>query len=90
MDASSMQLAKALGGDITSPSQHAVKREQAVIVADAIANLTDDQRDVLLMRQMHRIPFDEIGNKIGKSSGAVRMIWLRALECLKKNIDSNP
>ena len=89
LDRSSMQLGNALGAEITSPSHRAVQREQAVVVADAIANLSDEQREVILLRQMHRIPFEEIGKKLGKSSGAVRMIWLRSLERLKKSIDQS-
>ena len=87
MNHSSMHLANALGDSITSPSCQAVKREQAVLIADAIAQLPEEQRTVITMRQMSRIPFTEIAEHLGKSPGAVRMIWLRALESLKKRVE---
>ena len=84
---SSIRLAQAFGDDMATPSKQAIRREQAVLVADAIAQLPEIQQKVITMRQIHRVPFDEIGAKLDKSSAAVRMIWLRSLESLKKKID---
>ena len=87
LDRSSINLVNALGGTGLSPSTQAVQREQAVLVADAIANLPPEYRQVILMRQIHGIPFPEIAERMDRSPGAVRMLWLRALESLKKAID---
>lgn len=86
IDRSSMQIVNALGADISSPSHRASEREQAVLVADAIAALPPIHRQVMLMRQVQRIPFAEIGIQLEKSPGAIRMIWLRALEKLKQSL----
>lgn len=87
LDRSSEILGTALCSQISSPSQKIAKREQAVLVADAIARLSVEQRDIIIERQVHRKPFDEIATLTGKTSAAVRMSWLRALEKLKIHLN---
>ncbi len=84
MELSSHILGGALVAEIPSPSEHFQRREQAVIVADAIASLSPDQRTVIIQRQIHQRPFQEIADQMNKTSGAVRMIWLRGLEKLRR------
>ncbi|MGD9126541.1 MAG: sigma-70 family RNA polymerase sigma factor [Planctomycetia bacterium] len=67
-----------------SPSKDACRREEVVQLADYLASLPDDYRDVLTMRHLQGLPFDEIAEQMGRSSGAVRMLWLRALEKLRQ------
>src|SRR3954466_7939403 len=48
------------GGLIASqstPSQHVARREQAVILADALANLPEDYREVIVQRHLEALPF---------------------------------
>jgi RNA polymerase sigma-70 factor (ECF subfamily) len=61
IDRSSMNLAQAFDAGMSTPSVQAARREQAVLVADAIANLPAQYRKVIMMRQIDRIPFSEIG-----------------------------
>ena len=70
MDQSSVQLANALGGHISTPSRQAAKREQAVMVADAIANLPDEYRYVIIQRQVHRVCVRRYRCPIGQSRQA--------------------
>ena len=67
-----------------SPSKNACRREEVVQLADHLASLPDDYRDVLTMRHLQGLPFDEIAEQMGRSSGATRMLWLRALEKLRQ------
>jgi len=40
------------------------------------------------LRTLERDPFDQIAPKIGRSVGAVRMLWARALEKLNRSLES--
>lgn len=70
----------ALARNVSSPSSQASHREQAVLLADGLARLPDDYRDVLILRNLEHLPFEKVGRKMGRSAGAARMLWMRALE----------
>jgi RNA polymerase sigma-70 factor, ECF subfamily len=67
-----------------SPSSLLNRKERLHSVLDRIAELPPHYRDVLFLRHIEDLPFEEVAQRLGKSSGAVRMIWLRALETLRE------
>ena len=69
-----------------SPSQHVLRWEQEVLVAAALEQLPDDHRDVLLLRNLERLPFEEVAKRMGRSAGACRMLWMRAIAGLKEQL----
>ena len=87
LDRSSMRIDRVLADSISSPSAQAARRERAVILADALARLPGDYRDVIVMRHLEEAPFAEIALKMGRSSGAVRMLWVRGLERLRNELE---
>ena len=72
----------ALASPLSTPSAHAARREQAVLLAAALAQLPDDYREVVTMRHLEDRSFEEVAAAMGRTSGAVRMLWMRALERL--------
>jgi RNA polymerase sigma-70 factor (ECF subfamily) len=72
-----------------SPSSHAIRRERAVLIADALAELPPDYREVFLLRAVEHVPLAEIATRMGRSSGAVRMLWVRVLERLNRMLEEN-
>lgn len=48
--------------------------------------LTDDQQDVILMRFVDDLSYQEIAHAMGKSEGAVRLIQHRAIQELRKRV----
>lgn len=82
LDQSCQAAHDALARGISSPSAQASRREQAVLLADALARLPADYRDVIVMRNLQGFKFDEIAARMGRSAGAVRMLWARSLEKL--------
>jgi RNA polymerase sigma-70 factor (ECF subfamily) len=76
------QAHEALAAPLSTPSAHAVRREQAVLLANALARLPADHREVILRRHLDGQSFDEVAAGMGRSAGAVRMLWMRALERL--------
>jgi len=67
-----------------TPSQIVAQREREIELADAIAHLTDDHREVIILRNLQRLPFDEIARRMDRSRPAVQMLWMRAIRKLQQ------
>lgn len=70
-----------------SPSSIFQRQEEFTNLLNRIGNLPSHYRDVLLLRHIEDLPFEQVAQRLGKSVGAVRMIWLRALEVLREKSD---
>ena len=70
------------GGAAFDAEREAVRREQNDQLNRALERLSPDYREVLTLRHLQGKPFDEIAARMGRSAGAVRMLWMRALEQL--------
>ena len=75
----------AAGG--SSPSHQAIRVEEGVRLAEILARLSDDDREVILLRNVEGLPHDEVARRMGRSPGAVRMLWARALARLRKEVE---
>ena len=81
---SSVALARGLAASTPSPSQAAAHREDAVLMAGALARLPEDYQTVLLLRIFEELPAEEVAQKMGRTAGAVRMLQMRALTALRE------
>jgi RNA polymerase sigma-70 factor (ECF subfamily) len=88
LEQSGLAIQNALASHGGSPSERASRREQAVLLADAVSQLPPDYREVFILRTLEHVPFSEIAPKMGRSVGAVRMLWARALEKLNRILES--
>jgi RNA polymerase sigma-70 factor (ECF subfamily) len=84
LDRSSLAIQQRLASPVSSPSARTSQREQAVLLADAVEKLSANYREVFVLRNLEHIPFDEIAERMGRSSGAVRMLWTRAIARLSE------
>jgi RNA polymerase sigma-70 factor (ECF subfamily) len=77
-----------------SPSQCVLRRERELEVARALAQLPLDYQEVIELRNLQRLSFEEVAERLGRSRGAVQMLWMRALrkleEILKRPSDVQP
>jgi RNA polymerase sigma-70 factor (ECF subfamily) len=73
-----------LAASVTSPSVQAVKREQSVLLADALQKLPVDYRDVLILRHLEGLTFPEVARRMGKTQDSVEKLWLRGLVRLRQ------
>jgi len=71
-------------GHEETPSQIIAQHEQQIELADAIAQLSDDHREVIILRNLQRLPFDEVAARMERSRPAVQMLWMRAVQKLKE------
>jgi RNA polymerase sigma-70 factor (ECF subfamily) len=67
----------------SSPSAQAQRREAAAVLAHELAQLPEDYREVLVLRNYEGHSFEEVARHMGRTSGAVRILWLRALDRLR-------
>ncbi len=84
MDKSAVRFGAILAGDGTSPSSPVHARERAVALADELAKLPEHYREVIVLRNLQGLTFEEIAKQMDKSVGAVRMLWLRAIDKFKE------
>lgn len=83
LEQSTIQLAALLPAGSRSPSAAAQQREEAVLLADRLAMLAPDYREVLMLRNLQGLPFEAIAEQMERSVSATRMLWLRAIDKLK-------
>lgn len=70
--------------DGDSPSQFLVQQEREIELADAITRLSPDHQEVILLRNLQRLPFDQVAERMGRSRPAVQMLWMRAVQKLEE------
>lgn len=88
LDRSCLAVQTALAAGISSPSVQASRREETLRLADALAALAPDYRDVIVLRHLQNLKFEQIAVRMGRSPGATRMLWTRALEKLHGELKS--
>lgn len=69
------------GGE--TPSKIIARREQEIEIADALATLPHDYQEIIVLRNLQRLPFDEIAERMDRSRPACQMLWMRALKKLQ-------
>ncbi|MFT7642044.1 MAG: RNA polymerase sigma-70 factor (ECF subfamily) [Pirellulaceae bacterium] len=84
MDRSAIRLEHVLADPGPSPSSDFSRDERSRVLADYLAELPTDYRDVLILRNLEGLSFNEVAERMDRKSGAVRMLWLRAVEQLRK------
>ncbi len=70
-----------------SPGSEVIRRENAVQLADHLAAMTPVYRDVIVLRNLQGLPFDQVARRLDRTSGATRMLWLRAIKQLRELMD---
>jgi RNA polymerase sigma-70 factor, ECF subfamily len=68
----------------SSPSNHTRRRERSACLADQLARLPAEYREVLVLRNLEGLAFPEVARRMGRSSGAVRILWVRAVDQLRR------
>jgi RNA polymerase sigma-70 factor, ECF subfamily len=87
LDQSSRALNESLIATHSSPSQQAVRREQAVLLADALQDLPEDYREVIILRQLEGMSFPDVARRMGRTEDSVKNVWLRALARLRRMLE---
>ena len=56
-------------------------------IADQLARLRPDYREVIVLRNLQSLSFEEIAARMDRKPGAVRMLWLRAIEQFRRTYE---
>jgi RNA polymerase sigma-70 factor (ECF subfamily) len=73
----------ALASPDSSPSAQAQRHEASAVLADQLARLPAPDREVLRLRNLEGLAFEEVARRMGRTPGAVRVLWVRALDRLR-------
>lgn len=79
-----VEVNKSLHSREKAPGDVVSLEEDALIIQRLLASLPEEYRQVVQWRNLDNIQFKEIANRIGKSAGATRLVWLRAMRMLKE------
>jgi len=90
LNASSQALGQVISGKEKSPSQQAGRREQVVLLANALESLPEHYRQVLLLRHLKGQSFPQIAREMKRTVGSVEKLWVRALASLRETLGETP
>jgi len=90
LDQSSQDLDAGLMAKQDSPSKQVAQREQGVLLANALATLPEDYREVLILRHLEGLSFPEVAQRMERTLDSVKKLWTRALERLRGSMKSMP
>ena len=79
LEASSQLLATKLAAPTLSPSEHAIQRERAVMVAEVLDELPSHYRDVVILREFESLSMMQVAERMQRTEDSVRKIWARAM-----------
>jgi len=84
IDQSASALDVDLAASISSPSQRASRREQALLLADALGELPSDYREAIILRNLEGLSFADVAVRMERSEDAVQKLWVRGLAMLRQ------
>jgi RNA polymerase sigma-70 factor (ECF subfamily) len=83
LDDSAAALVGLLAGRDPSPSESVARRELGLVLANALAELNEGYREVLILKSLEERDWEETARCLKRSVGATRMLWARALKALR-------
>jgi RNA polymerase sigma-70 factor (ECF subfamily) len=84
LDQSSRVLDQGLVAPQSTPSQEASRREQAVLLADALEQLPEDYREVLILHHFEGLSLPEVARQLERTVPSVEKLWARGLARLRR------
>jgi RNA polymerase sigma-70 factor (ECF subfamily) len=73
--------------DLTTPSIVVSKREELDKLEEAMDKLKPEYKEVIKLTKIEGLSYDDVGNRLGKSPDAIRMLLSRAMVELTKTFE---
>jgi RNA polymerase sigma-70 factor (ECF subfamily) len=86
LNRSSSGLAGWLAADQTSPSLAAQRNEELLRLADALAELPEPMREVVVLKHCRGLTLQEIADHLGRTAPSVASLLRRGLEALRHRL----
>jgi RNA polymerase sigma-70 factor (ECF subfamily) len=86
-DESAAELADRLVDSTSNPSQQMLREELRLRLRQALLDLRENDREVLVLRHLEQLSVAETAHVLGISAGAVKVRHLRALDRLRARLD---
>ena len=67
-----------------TPSQEFLQAENELRMVAALDELSPDYREVIVLRNLQRLPFNDVAERMKRSRPAVQMLWMRAIKKLQE------
>ncbi len=88
LDNSASRVAGLVSASTSSPSQAVHRREVGVVLVDALASLSEEHREVVVLRSLQQLDWPEVAKRMGRTVSAVQKLWARALKQLRPCIEA--
>lgn len=69
-----------------TPSQEFLRRDHELRMVAALEELSPDHREVIVLRNLERLPFEEVAERMQRTRPAVQMLWARAIKKLQETL----
>ena len=80
----SLRLGSWLASDQSTPSQQAMRHEQLLALAAALARLPDEQRQAIELHHLRGLPLAEVAVQMQRTKGAVAALIFRGVKRLRE------
>ena len=78
-----------LAAEGPTPSQEFLQLDTELRVTAALSELSTDYQEVILLRNLQRLSFNEVAKRMDRSRPAVQMLWMRAIKKLQETMETN-
>ncbi|MCE5268001.1 MAG: sigma-70 family RNA polymerase sigma factor [Planctomycetaceae bacterium] len=74
--------------DMPTPSQEFLQLDTELRVTAAMNTLPHDYQEVILLRNLQRLSFNEVAERMERSRPAAQMLWMRAIRKLQEAMEA--
>ena len=72
-----------------TPSEAFLQLDNELRVAAALEQLPEDYQEVIVLRNLQRLSFNEVAEQMERSRPAVQMLWMRAIKKLQQALEGD-
>lgn len=72
-----------------TPSQEFLQIDTELRVTAALSELSADYQEVIILRNLQRLSFNEVAERMDRSRPAVQMLWMRAIKKLQEAMEED-
>ena len=66
------------------------RSKEELQLSAALDRMPANYQEVILLRNLQRLPFDEVARRMERSRPAVQMLWMRAIKRLQQAMTDQP